>query len=106
MEYSEAKLNELIGSIRPADHEAIIKAKERQAKLAKPPGSLGGLVQVELMKGSSYIQATVINATPNDGELIISQLPADLPPGTDYKIRIQCQGAFQTEDRGDYFEIK
>jgi len=48
MEYSEAKLNELIGSIRPADHEAIIKAKERQAKLAKPPGSLGGLEDISI----------------------------------------------------------
>lgn len=30
-------------SIRPADRQAVLKARARQASLAKPPGSLGGL---------------------------------------------------------------
>ncbi len=48
MEYNEAKLNEIIRSIEPANQEAIKKAKERQAKLAKPPGSLGGLEDISI----------------------------------------------------------
>lgn len=36
-------LDELLKTIKPADRQAIIKAKARQAALAKPPGSLGGL---------------------------------------------------------------
>lgn len=37
------ELEEVIKSIKPADRQAIIQAKARQAQLAKPPGSLGGL---------------------------------------------------------------
>jgi len=36
-------LNEMITSIQPLDEAAMAKARERQAQLAKPPGSLGRL---------------------------------------------------------------
>jgi nicotinate-nucleotide--dimethylbenzimidazole phosphoribosyltransferase len=48
MEYSDEKLKELLETIKPADYEAIQKAKERQSKLAKPPGSLGGLEEISI----------------------------------------------------------
>ena len=37
------ELFEKTTSIKPADRQAVFKARERQASLAKPPGSLGGL---------------------------------------------------------------
>ncbi len=37
------ELWELIGCIKPLDEAAMVKARERQAQLAKPPGSLGRL---------------------------------------------------------------
>ena len=37
------ELLDKINSIKPADRQAILKAEARQASLAKPPGSLGGL---------------------------------------------------------------
>ena len=38
---NKTELEEIIKSIKPADRQAIIQAKSRQAQLAKPPGSLG-----------------------------------------------------------------
>jgi len=37
------KLNEVIASVRPLDDAAMAAARQRQAQLAKPPGSLGRL---------------------------------------------------------------
>ena len=42
------RIKKTIGSIRPADAEALKKAKERQSKLAKPPGSLGLLEDISI----------------------------------------------------------
>lgn len=42
------KLNELIQSIRPADGAAMELARQRQAMLAKPPGSLGKLEDISV----------------------------------------------------------
>ena len=42
------ELDEVIKSIKPADRQAIIQAKARQAQLAKPPGSLGGLEEMSV----------------------------------------------------------
>ena len=40
---NENELKALLSRIRPADSAAKAAAKERQSKLAKPPGSLGAL---------------------------------------------------------------
>ena len=40
---NETELKALLSRIRPADSAAKAAAKERQSKLAKPPGSLGNL---------------------------------------------------------------
>ena len=40
---TKTELFEKTKSIKPADRQAILKAKARQDSLAKPPGSLGGL---------------------------------------------------------------
>ena len=40
---TRTELLEKTESIKPADRQAILKAEARQASLAKPPGSLGGL---------------------------------------------------------------
>ena len=42
------QIDELINSIKPLDKEAAAKAAERQAKLAKPPGSLGLLEDISI----------------------------------------------------------
>ena len=39
----EEKLNKLFSAVSPLDDAAMEKARERQAQLAKPPGSLGRL---------------------------------------------------------------
>ena len=39
-------IDSLINEIRPLDNEAILSAKEHQARLAKPPGSLGKLEEI------------------------------------------------------------
>ena len=39
----EAELKQLLSKITPLDQAAMAKARERQAQLAKPPGSLGRL---------------------------------------------------------------
>ena len=50
------ELFEKTKAIKPADRQAVLGAKERQASLAKPPGSLGGLedmsVRIAGMTGS------------------------------------------------------
>ena len=44
----EAELRELIASVPPPDETAMAQARERQAKLAKPPGSLGRLEELSV----------------------------------------------------------
>lgn len=44
----EAEIEGLIRNIRPLDREAMRRAEERQAKLAKPPGSLGKLEDISV----------------------------------------------------------
>ena len=41
-------LNEVITTVRPLDEAAMAAARERQAQLAKPPGSLGRLEELSL----------------------------------------------------------
>lgn len=43
MDFSEDILDEIIGKVAAPDGDAMRKARERQAELAKPPGSLGRL---------------------------------------------------------------
>ena len=43
---NETELKALLSRIRPADSAAKAAAKERQSKLAKPPGSLGALEEI------------------------------------------------------------
>ena len=54
----EAKLKALLSAVRPLDAEAMEKARERQAELAKPPGSLGRLEDISIrlagITGSVY----------------------------------------------------
>lgn len=45
---TEEIINETIARIQPADQEIIAKASERQASLAKPPGSLGLLEEISI----------------------------------------------------------
>lgn len=45
---NEKKLYELIGKIPPVDQKAIAEARDRQAYLAKPPGSLGTLEDISV----------------------------------------------------------
>ena len=42
-------LNEVITTVRPLDEAAMAAARERQAQLAKPPGSLGRLEELSLL---------------------------------------------------------
>ena len=45
---SIVELNKIIASIEPLDEAAMAKARERQAQLAKPPGSLGRLEDLSI----------------------------------------------------------
>lgn len=47
-EMKENELFEIADSIEPLDEEAVKAAEERQEKLAKPPGSLGGLESISV----------------------------------------------------------
>ena len=42
------ELQEVIRSVAPLDEAAMVKARERQAQLAKPPGSLGRLEELSV----------------------------------------------------------
>ncbi|MBR4079567.1 MAG: nicotinate-nucleotide--dimethylbenzimidazole phosphoribosyltransferase, partial [Christensenellaceae bacterium] len=44
----EKILQQIIAQIMPADAEAVRRAEERQASLAKPPGSLGKLEEISV----------------------------------------------------------
>ena len=44
----EEELKRLLQMIRPLDREAMTRAEERQARLAKPPGSLGKLEDISI----------------------------------------------------------
>ena len=44
----EEKLNKLLSAVSPLDDAAMEKARERQAQLAKPPGSLGELENISV----------------------------------------------------------
>ena len=48
MDYTEQRLKQCINSVDVLDAQAIKLAKERQAKLAKPPGSLGKLEDISI----------------------------------------------------------
>ena len=45
---TEAALQQYIQAIRPADRAVMDAARERQAELAKPPGSLGALEDISI----------------------------------------------------------
>ena len=45
---TEAELKNYIQAIRPADRDAMAAARQRQAQLAKPPGSLGALEDISV----------------------------------------------------------
>ena len=45
---NRTELFEKTKTIKPADRQAVLRAKERQASLAKPPGSLGGLEDMSI----------------------------------------------------------
>ena len=57
---NEKELFDIINSIKPADAEAMRLAEERQAKLAKPPRSLGKLEDISIRLAG--ITGKVINA--------------------------------------------
>ena len=42
------RIEKAISSVKPADKEVMTAAKERQAELAKPPGSLGVLEELSI----------------------------------------------------------
>ncbi len=44
----EQELQQLLGRIAPLDEEAMDRARQRQAQLAKPPGSLGRLEELSI----------------------------------------------------------
>ncbi len=44
----EQQLKELLAAVRPADEDAMAAARARQARLAKPPGSLGRLEDLSI----------------------------------------------------------
>ena len=46
MEYSENRLNSVINSVTAPDRSVMDEAERRQARLAKPPGSLGRLEEL------------------------------------------------------------
>ena len=48
----EEKLNKLLSAVSPLDDAAMEKARERQAQLAKPPGSLGRLEDLSVQLAS------------------------------------------------------
>jgi len=48
MQYTEETLNTLLGQIKGPDESAMAAARERQAQLAKPPGSLGLLEDISV----------------------------------------------------------
>ena len=48
MEYTEQTLNALLKKIGPLDETAMERARQRQAELAKPPGSLGLLEELSI----------------------------------------------------------
>ena len=45
---TESELKNYIQAIRPADRDAMAAARQRQAQLAKPPGSLGALEDISV----------------------------------------------------------
>ena len=45
---TETELKNYIAAIRPADRDAMAAARQRQAQLAKPPGSLGQLEELSI----------------------------------------------------------
>jgi nicotinate-nucleotide--dimethylbenzimidazole phosphoribosyltransferase len=48
MDYTEDRLRQILKEIKPLDADAIKAAKSRQARLAKPPGSLGRLEELSI----------------------------------------------------------
>ena len=44
----EQEILDIINGIKPLDEETLKAATERQAKLAKPPGSLGKLEEMSI----------------------------------------------------------
>ena len=46
-------LQEMLATIEPLDQAAMAEARERQAQLAKPPGSLGRLEDLSIQVAAS-----------------------------------------------------
>ena len=57
---TESELRELTEKIKPADPAAMQAARERQAKLAKPPGSLGGLEEMSIRMAGATGQTVFV----------------------------------------------
>ena len=68
---NRTELFEKTTSIKPADRQAVFKAKERQAILAKPPGSLGGLEDMSVRIAG--MTGRVINKIGKDAWLCSAQ---------------------------------
>ena len=47
-DFLNERIEKAISSVKPADKEVMTEAKERQAQLAKPPGSLGVLEELSI----------------------------------------------------------
>ena len=66
----EAALQSLLAQIRPLDQAAMAAARDRQAQLAKPPGSLGRLEEL-----LSSWQGSPASPAPTSGKNTCWSLP-------------------------------
>ena len=57
---TETELKNYIAAIRPADRDAMAAARQRQAQLAKPPGSLGALEDMSVKKKKTLLNLALI----------------------------------------------
>ncbi|MFB0517222.1 MAG: Ser-Thr-rich GPI-anchored membrane family protein, partial [Candidatus Neomarinimicrobiota bacterium] len=65
-------------------------------------GNLGGTVDIHLYKGSTQVR-TIITGTSNDGSYTTWDLPTDLTPDTDYRVRVYQDASHY--DYSEYFTI-
>lgn len=66
-------------------------------------GNLGGEMSLSLFRGDELIE-WIIYATPNDGSHTAFDVPTNLEPGTDYRVRVYYSQKYHAFS--DYFEIR
>jgi len=90
----EEKLNKLLSAVSPLDDAAMEKARERQAQLAKPPGSLGRVGELSGPLAGGRALADTIQRVSHEPLTVMMPQPA-IAPATTTRVKMMLFWSLQ-----------